>query len=74
MCWTFHAVLTPEANSEALDVTLHEITQGQVKVPPESDKAVPLGLASIMVPHDPSISAAERQKAAEQQLIINITG
>ena len=55
------------------DVIKQEIPQGDVEDSPECDKAIPLGLAHVMVPHDPSINTPKWQKAAEQKLIIDIT-
>ena len=51
----------------------HKTLQGEGEGLPEGDKAIPLGLASIVVPHDPRISTAKWQKGAEQKLIIDIT-
>ena len=54
-------------------VSQYRTPQGEGEGLPEGDKAIPLGLASVMVPHDPSINTAKWQKGAEQKLIIDIT-
>ena len=56
-----------------MSVITQEIPQGEVEYSPECDKAIPLGLACVLVPHDPSINTPKWQKAAKQKLIIDIT-